>query len=121
MSDNIPLGRRAEDAAAEFLKRKGYKILVRNYRCCVGEIDIVAQEKGVLCFVEVKARSSDACGSPQDAISVFKKKRLSKAALFYLAESGSLDRPARFDVVAVLGATEGLQLELFCDAFDLEE
>lgn len=81
----------------------------------------MAEERGTLCFVEVKSRKTDACGLPQEAVSRSKRRKLSKAALFYLAGTGSIDRQARFDVVAVFHTDEGCSFELFKNAFDLGE
>jgi putative endonuclease len=91
-------GRRGEDAAAEFLRRRGFEILARNVRTAFGEIDLVAVDEGVVVFVEVKARRST---SGLEAVDARKQRRLSRLALVFLASAGWLDRPARFDVVAV--------------------
>ncbi len=114
-------GTDAEKAAGEFLLRQGYRILRRNYRCPAGEIDIVAREKRAFCFVEVKSRSSDACGSPAEAVTPEKKRRLCRAAAWYLSESGLEDRAARFDVVTVMYDGAGPEIELYKDAFECEE
>src|SRR5947209_7314149 len=72
---HLRIGRRGEEAAAEQLKAAGYRILARNYRCPSGEIDLVAEERGVLVFVEVKTRSSAAYGSPRDAVTPAKRRK----------------------------------------------
>ena len=79
------LGRRGEAIAVSFLKRQGYKIIERNYRSKLGEIDIIAREKDNIVFVEVKTRRSDDFGLPQEAVSYRKQYRLTKIALGYLA------------------------------------
>ncbi|MFA5320880.1 MAG: YraN family protein [Candidatus Omnitrophota bacterium] len=114
-------GSREEKAAAEFLRRRGYRILGMNYRCPAGEIDIIAGEKGVICFVEVKSRNSDACGSPAEAVTPAKKRRLCRAAACYLASAGWSEKAARFDVVTVLDPGGDPEWELFRDAFECEE
>lgn len=77
------LGILGEDLAAKFLKKNGYKILERNFRSRFGEIDIVAQEKDVLVFVEVKTRWSKSFGPPEEAITPWKIKRMTRACQYY--------------------------------------
>jgi putative endonuclease len=95
------LGDRGENLAARFLRDKGYKILVRNYRCNVGEIDIIARDGTALVFVEVKTRSYDD-PTPEEQVHAGKQHQLTKAARFYLARYGTPQPPARFDVVAIV-------------------
>ena len=83
----IRLGDEGESTSVDFLKTKGYKILERNYRSKFGEIDIIAKEKDMLCFVEVKTRSSLTFGLPQEALIKKKRKHISRAALDYLNEA----------------------------------
>jgi len=121
--ENLFLAKTGEDEAADFLRKSGYRILARNYRTKLGEVDIIASEKGVLCFVEVKARSSQRYGYPQEAVSGFKKRQIAKTALIYLKENKLLDRRSRFDVVSVLfgqGAPAEPKVELIKDAFELD-
>ena len=107
------LGERAEALAEAFLKRRGLKILARNYRCRFGEIDLVAETGATLVFVEVRARRSEAFGGAAGSITAAERRRLVAAARHYLAASG--ERPARFDVVLVRG--EPPRLEWIADAF----
>lgn len=94
-------GKGGEDRAAAFLRLKGYKILERNYRVGQGEIDLVARRSGTLVFVEVKTRRGKSQGSPLEAVTPRKIKRLSAAAALYLANHpGSWDA-CRFDVVTL--------------------
>lgn len=96
------LGQEQEQAAAEYLEQSGYEIVKRNYRCRVGEIDIVAYHKGYLVFIEVKYRKDNRSGSPEEAVNSKKQRQISRVAAWYLAEHRiSLDTPCRFDVVAV--------------------
>jgi putative endonuclease len=97
----IWLGKSGEDAAAKILQENGMRIIARNYRTKMGEIDIIARDKDVICFVEVKARSSSAFGLPAESITAAKRKRLQKLALYYLKEKHLLGQKARFDVVSV--------------------
>ena len=89
-----------EAETAKYLRGKGYKLLAHSYRCRFGEIDLIAEKKGVLCFVEVKLRSSDAHGLPREFVDGRKQEKLRKTAQWYLMEK-NLDVPARFDVAEV--------------------
>ncbi len=110
-------GQRAERQAAAFLERAGYRILERNYRCRLGEIDLVAEESGVLCFVEVRSLASLAHGHPLETVRGAKRSRLIRAARHYLAARGCAERQMRFDVVAVLSGPSP-RLELVRGAFE---
>jgi putative endonuclease len=97
----MKLGAKGEKRAAKFLKRKGYKIIQRNYKCKSGEIDIIARHNDSIVFVEVKTRSTDEFGAPQYAITSAKRNHLSKVALYYIKEKRLINQSCRFDVVAV--------------------
>ena len=77
-------GQRAEQAALQFLKEQGYRILERNYRCRRGEIDLVAEEAGVLCFIEVRSTKSRVFGDPLETISAKKQARVIHTAAVIL-------------------------------------
>lgn len=109
----INLGRKGEDISVKFLKKQGYKIMERNYRCSLGEIDIVAKDKNILCFVEVKTRKTKEYGLPEEAIDGHKQKNLAKVALVYLKEKKIYKQDLRFDVVSVYSN----HIELIKDAF----
>ena len=98
------MGDRGENLAARYLRNLGYKIIVRNFRCEVGEIDIVAREGSMLVFVEVKTRAYDD-PAPEDQVDDFKQNQLTKVAKIYLSRYGTPQPPARFDVVAVIWPT----------------
>jgi putative endonuclease len=114
------LGKKGEEKALRFLKKKGYRIIEQNYVCNMGEMDIIAKEKDTLVFVEVKTRTSMVFGPPQLAVTQFKQRQLSKVALNFLKEKKLEDVKARFDVVAILLAPEGEEIELIRNAFDLQ-
>ena len=95
------LGDRGENLAARFLRNRGFRIICRNYRCELGEIDIVARDGRTLVFVEVKTRAYDD-PAPEDQVNTFKQHQLTKAAKHYLGRYGTPQPPARFDVVAVV-------------------
>jgi putative endonuclease len=116
---NLEFGKAAEDSAVKFLKDQGYKILERNYKNKFGEIDIIAQQKGVICFIEVKARHSLNLGYPQEAVTSSKQRQISRVAVNYLKSNKLLEKPARFDVLALLYENSQPQISLITDAFEL--
>ncbi|HPU36044.1 MAG TPA: YraN family protein [Bacillota bacterium] len=101
------LGRQGEDVAACYLEKSGYTLLQRNYTCRLGEIDIVALDRDVLVFVEVRSRRSEDYGLAQESVTERKKLKLRQLAWQYLKAEGKTDRNCRFDVVAVLFNREG--------------
>ncbi|MCM8757847.1 MAG: YraN family protein [Candidatus Omnitrophica bacterium] len=118
---NLSLGLRGEESAVDFLKKKGFKILERNFRTNFGQIDIIAKEKNEICFIEVKTRKNFNFGLPQEAVSITKKKRIAKVALAYLKEKRLLNKKVRFDVVSILWDGNIPKIELIRDAFEVEE
>lgn len=116
------LGQGGELYVAKYLKNEGYRILAKNYRCKVGEIDIIARDGKELVFIEVKTRSGLSHGSPAAAVDFRKQRQISRTAQWYLAEQTLSDPPARFDVISVLYDEAGqLTIEHIRDAFDLCE
>jgi putative endonuclease len=112
------LGILGEELAFQYLKKRGYKVLLRNYESPMGEIDLIAKEKGALVFIEVKTRSSDAMGLPSESVTAFKRHQILKSARYYIKRYGIHDVPCRFDVVSVLVPKEGeVSLELIENAF----
>jgi len=95
------LGNTGEKLARDFLKKKGYKIRDTNFRCREGEIDIVAEKKGCLVFVEVRTKASSGFGSPEESVTFAKKEKLIASALTYLSERQNLPESWRIDFVAV--------------------
>ncbi len=118
---NIFLGQKGEELAVGFLKKNGYKILLKNFKTKLGEIDIVGLDRDTYCFVEVKTRSSLKCGEPKEAVSFFKQRQISKAALLFLKENHLLDAKARFDVVSIIYSDNVPTFDLIKNAFELEE
>lgn len=94
------LGSKGEELALKYLKRKGFRILHRNFRTPLGEIDIIAEDRQTLVFIEVKTRSDDSFGLPFEAVDSRKKERMKRIALLYLKNLGK-ERPVRFDVISV--------------------
>ena len=95
------LGQRGEAAAARYLRRRGYKVLARGDRFGPGELDLVMLDRETIVFVEVKTRQSHDAGHPAEAVDQQKQRRLTRLAVTFLKRHGLLERPARFDVVAV--------------------
>lgn len=102
-----PIGKKGEDLAVEYLKKKGYKILERNYRKQYAEIDIIAIDpttgsgNKILVFIEVKTRTSQAFGTPFEAITYWKLKPLMQAAQYYKISHNNLPDAMRIDAIAV--------------------
>lgn len=115
----IELGRKGESVAADYLRRKGFSILETNYRCRLGEIDIVARDRDTLVFVEVRSRTASCFGTPQETITYPKQRKLRQVAQVYLMAHSTAGVPARFDVIAVVFASDGRpdKLEHIPDAF----
>lgn len=104
-----------EKEAAKYLEGQGYEILTMNYRCRMGEIDMIAREGEYLVFVEVKYRKSSDDGSPEEAVNDKKQRTISRVASYYLMkEYGRMDVCCRFDVVAILGE----EIRLIKNAFE---
>ena len=98
-------GRAAEGAALAYLQARGLSLLTRNYRCRLGEIDLVMRDGDELVFVEVRARGSDTHGGAAGSVDAHKQRRLRFAARHYLmTHSRAAAWPARFDVVAICGS-----------------
>lgn len=101
-NDNMKLGRRGEDIAAGFLVKNGCAVLERNYRCRYGEIDIIALDHGVLCFVEVKTRSRKDYGLPCQAVDWKKEQHIKRCAYVYLQNRKKKYEDIRIDIVEVI-------------------
>lgn len=112
------LGNWGEKLAVEYLQQHGYAIIESNYRCRYGEIDIVAKEGPVWCFVEVRTRKSDRFGRGFESITAVKRTHITKTAAFFLNQRRLDDAPARFDVVSIDFYTGAeYKIELIKNAF----
>ena len=109
------LGRVGEKKAADFLKKKGYKILDLNYKTPFGEIDVIANDNGVIVFVEVKTRSNEDYGRPCEAVDRRKQEKYYKVASYYLQRQSKIDSECRFDVVEI----EDGQINHILNAFSM--
>ncbi len=117
--ERITLGRLGEDLARERLEDLGYRILKSNYRCPLGEIDLVARDGDVLVFVEIKTRRGEYLGQVKEAVNRRKQGQLSKVALAYMKSNNLWGSKARFDVVAI-GFIDGKkEIEIVKNAFEL--
>ena len=115
----ISLGRKGEEVAVDFLKKHGYRIIKRNYRCRAGEIDIIAKQGSSLAFVEVKTRRSTHFGLPEEAVSYEKKRHLTRVALGYFTHHRIKETKCRFDVVSVVVNENGVkEIRLIKNAFE---
>ncbi|MDD5226738.1 MAG: YraN family protein [Candidatus Omnitrophica bacterium] len=116
------LGERGERAACVFLKEHGYEILEKNYKCKIGEIDVIARRHGRLAFVEIKTRTSAQFGIPQEAVHLRKQEKIFKISQWYMKEKKLAKTPIAFDVVAILWREgEAPEMRLIVDAFEKED
>jgi putative endonuclease len=111
------LGILGEELAVAELERLGYAISARRYRTRCGEIDIVADDDGTLVFVEVKARADAEFGTAAEAVTRWKQRRLVRMARDYLVRERVVNRPCRFDVVAIMLDGPAPRIELYRNAF----
>jgi putative endonuclease len=116
--DRLTLGRRGEEAAAQYLKSKGMKILECNLRTPVGEIDLVARHRHILAFIEVKTRRGTAFGSPGEAVGPRKQRQIVQTAKWYLNDTPHKGLQPRFDVIAITVHGDDFQIEHIPGAFE---
>ena len=98
---NNSIGTHCKRLARKFLERSNYKIIQYNFSCRYGEVDIIALDKDVLCFIEVKSRFSLLYGSPREAVTCFKLKKLYKCAEFFILKHNISNINCRIDVIEV--------------------
>ncbi|MBU1092661.1 YraN family protein [Patescibacteria group bacterium] len=98
---DLSLGEQGEVLAAQLLAKQKFVIVAKNYRCHIGEIDLVANQGKVLYFIEVKTRSSTSFGRPAEAVTTVKQRKLRQLALYYTTEN-KYDGPVSFGVIEVL-------------------
>jgi putative endonuclease len=116
MAAHNDLGKKGEQLAIDFLIKNEYKILEKNYRYLKAEVDIIAQKDSTLVVVEVKTRSTDYFGDPQDAVNPKKIKRLVSAIDYYIIDK-DLDVEVRFDIIAIIHQNNKTRIEHLEDAF----
>ena len=118
MTSRMRLGALGEDAAARLLEQSGYRILERNYRCRLGEVDLIAEQGALLVFVEVRTRATAAFGGPAATVTRAKQRKVIAAARDFLARWRGPERGVRFDVVSVVDGPAGPVLEHLPAAFE---
>lgn len=101
---NQRFGGWGEQTAAQYLEQRGYRIVARNYRTPYGELDLVVEKEGQLVFVEVKTRSSQEFGMPEDAITEKKRAHILQSAFHYIQENGLEESEWRVDVISIIRA-----------------
>ena len=117
--ERLSLGKFGEDLALKEIKGLGYKRIIRNYRCPLGEVDLIAIDGDTLVFIEVKTRKGRSLAYAKEAVNDRKRRQLSKVALFYMKSNKLNEVRARFDVVAVSLAGGEQQIEVIRNAFEL--
>lgn len=110
-------GQEWEGVAERHLEKAGYRIRARNVRTRVGEIDLIAEENGILCFIEVKGRRGTGFGLPAEAVTLEKQRRIFRAAQAYLQREKLHGSVCRFDVVSILDREPGREVKILRDAF----
>jgi putative endonuclease len=115
------LGDLGEELAVRHLRSLGYRVVARNYRCRLGELDCVAVQGRTLVFLEVKARRSDDFGGPLEAVDRRKRRRMTRLARYYTLQHNLGDVAQRFDVVAVWFEGGKPRVEVYPNAFEAEE
>lgn len=117
--ERLDLGKLGEELALKKIKSLGYKSIIRNYRCPLGEVDVIAKDGDCLVFIEIKTRRGRSLDYAKEAIDKRKRRQLSKVALAYMKSMNCSDVESRFDVVAI-SLNEGReQIEVIKNAFDL--
>ena len=116
------LGDRGENAAERQLRKAGMDILARGFRYRGGEIDLIARDGSELVFVEVKTRTSDDFGNPEESVTWVKRRKILRTATYYLQSRSALEQPCRFDVISIRVDAQGDPvLEHLRDAFRADD
>jgi putative endonuclease len=117
--ERLELGKFGEELALRKIKRLGYKKIVRNFRCPLGEVDIIARDGDTLVFMEIKTRKGRSIDYAKEAVNAKKKRQISKVALAYMKSRDCSDVRARFDVVAISLGRGKPEIEVIKNAFEL--
>jgi len=117
--ERLDLGKQGEEWALKKIKRLGYKCIERNYRCPLGEIDLIARDGDCLVFIEIKTRKGRSLDYAKEAINQRKKRQISKVALAYMKANNCCDVRSRFDVVAINIRGDKKEIEVITNAFEL--
>jgi putative endonuclease len=117
--ERLELGHHGEKLALKEAKRLGYKCIEQNYRCKLGEIDLIARDGACLVFIEIKTRKGSSIGYAKEAVNLRKRIQISRVALYYMKDKGCCDKKARFDVIAININNGEKEIEVIKNAFDL--
>jgi putative endonuclease len=117
--ERLNLGSYGEELALKKIKKLGYKKIIRNYRCPLGEVDLVARDGDCLVFIEIKTRKGKSLAYAKEAVDARKRRQLSKVALSYMKSNQCNDVKARFDVIAITIDQGQTNIEVIQDAFEL--
>lgn len=117
--ERLALGKLGEDLAFKKIRRLGYKKIIRNYRCPLGEIDLIARDSDTLVFIEIKTRKGKSISYAKEAVDARKRRQISKVALAYMKANNCLETKARFDVVAINVKGGNTRIEVIKNAFEL--
>lgn len=117
MNQTGTLGKRAENLALKFLKKKGLKLVERNFNCRYGEIDLILQDQDYLVFVEVRYRKDERFGGALESVDHRKQAKLRRSAEFYLQRHKKTESPCRFDILCLAGDLAKPDFEWFENAF----
>jgi putative endonuclease len=117
--ERLDLGKLGEELAFKKIKRIGYKCLARNYRCPLGEVDLIAKDGDTLVFIEIKTRKGKSIGYAKEAVDGRKRRQLSKVALTYIKANDCWNMRSRFDVVAINFNKNKREIEIIKNAFEL--
>lgn len=107
----LQVGQTGETAARRYLENLGYRIIESNYRCPIGEIDLIARDNRTVVLAEVRTRTSLAFGSPEESITVEKARRLRRLALYYLQATRQGENSSRIDLLAVMLDKKSLEVQ----------
>jgi putative endonuclease len=117
--ERLDLGKQGEKLALKTIRSMGYKDILQNYRCPLGEIDLIARDADTLVFLEIKTRRTGSTGYAKEAVNARKRHQISKVALTYMKANNCSDMRARFDVVAISLAGSSPRIEVIKNAFNL--
>jgi putative endonuclease len=117
--ERLDLGKWGEDLALQKVKKLGYRCIVRNYRCPLGEVDLIARDGDTLVFIEIKTRKGRSLEYAKEAVDRRKRRQLSKVALAYMKANGCSEARARFDVVVINLEGKEKEIEVVRNAFEL--
>jgi putative endonuclease len=115
----LELGKRGEELALRKIKRLGYRCIARNYRCALGEVDLIAKDGDTLVFIETKTRKGASLAYAKEAVDARKRRQLSKVALAFMKANNCCEVKSRFDVVAVSLQGDQERVEIIKNAFEL--